>query len=181
VDDVIALMVLRHYEVPTRLLDWSQSPFVAACFAVSYHEIDDAEIWAFDHDPYARSGKQQWRKWPETTLDGSGDDELFRPNMTAFKQAEPPDWFVCAFYPGGFPRQNAQEGLYSLTARFGRDHADAISNLLADSSHHHLYVIPANLKPAVKKLLHEKHGICLGSLFPDTAGAARTALTVFCR
>src|SRR3989442_531455 len=33
-DDVVALMVLRHYGVPTRLLDWSLSPYVGMYFAV---------------------------------------------------------------------------------------------------------------------------------------------------
>src|SRR5256885_3081601 len=51
-DDLIALMVLRHYEVPTRLLDWSLSPYVAAYFATCCHDETDGEIWSFDHDLY---------------------------------------------------------------------------------------------------------------------------------
>ena len=47
VDDFIALMVLRHHGVPTRLLDWSASPYVATHFAVSCHDELDGEIWSF--------------------------------------------------------------------------------------------------------------------------------------
>ena len=46
--DFSVLMVLRHYSVPTRLLDWSMSPYIAAYFAVHDHDMSDAEIWAFD-------------------------------------------------------------------------------------------------------------------------------------
>ena len=71
--DIGALMVLRHYGAPTRLLDWSQSPFVSAYFAVSENDSRDGEIWSFDYDRYMKKGGEQWRLWPHTTTDGSGD------------------------------------------------------------------------------------------------------------
>jgi FRG domain len=178
-DDNIALMVLRHYEVPTRLLDWSGSPHVAAYFAACNDDAKDGEIWSFDRRLYEEKGKAQWKKWPETTRDGSGDDTQFAAELTMFTREEPPDWFICLFYPSGFPRQNAQDGAYTLTARFGRDHAEAIARLLEDKSRYSLYRVPPKLKPTLRRLLREQHGIWQGSLFPDFAGAAKTAMIAF--
>ncbi len=177
--DLITLMLLRHYGVPTRLLDWSLSPHVAAYFSVRSHDRKDGEIWAFDERLYEQEGAKQWRKYPETTTDGSGDPSKFDHDLTtAFLVPQPSDWFVCQFY-SGFPRQIAQQGAYSFTPRFGRDHAEVIAALLRKIDHYRRYVIKANLKPAIKKILREKHGIWRGSLFPDLAGAAETAHTVF--
>ena len=178
-DDIIALMVLRHYGVPTRLLDWSISPWVAAYFAARHHDNEDGELWSFDERLYEQEGAKQWKKWPETMSDGSGDGLQFRAELTAFTIEEPHDWFICSFYREGFPRQKAQDGAYTMTARFGRDHADSIAKLLGESSHYHLYVVPARLKPILLRHLRENHGIWRGSLFPDSAGAAETAGTVF--
>jgi hypothetical protein len=110
-DDIIALMVLRHYGVPTRLLDWSRSPYVAAYFAVCDKDKDtkDGEIWSFDEHEYEQAGKAQWRRWPETTKDRSGDPDKIDAKLTAFTTEEPADWFICAFYEPGFPRQNARK------------------------------------------------------------------------
>ncbi len=177
-DDIVALMVLRHYDVPTRLLDWSVSPYVAAYFATCDHKTEDGEIWGFDEPMYEDAGKQQWRKWPETTTDRSGDPSKFDAKLTAFAIDEPPDWFICGFYTG-FPRQDAQDGAYTMTARFGRDHAEAIASLLGEPTRYHQWIITANLKSNVQRRLRESHGIWRGSLFPDTAGAAATARTVF--
>jgi FRG domain len=178
-DDFTALIVLRHYGVPTRLLDWSWSPYVAAYFAASGHDKENGEIWTFNEPLNEEIGCRQWKKWPETTTDGSGDRDKFDAKLTAFTLDEPPDWFICGFYLPGFPRQNAQQGAYTITARFNRDHADAIAHLFNDTSQHHRYVISAKLKPALRKLLREKHGIWQGSLFPDAAGVAATAHKVF--
>lgn len=178
--DITALMVLRNYGVPTRLLDWSLSPYVAAYFAVCDFDNNDGEIWSFDRPLYEIKGGDQWKRWPETTIDGSGDGQKFREELTAFTVEEPPDWFACFFYPSGFPRQKAQAGAYSLTARFGRDHADAVATLLADSSRYRLYIVSAKIKRTLRRLLRENHGIWRGSLFPDSAGAAETVRhTVF--
>src|SRR5271166_5014741 len=65
-DDFIALCVLRHYGVPTRLLDWSMSPYVAAYFAACDHDAEDGEIWSFNEPFYEEVGKEQWKTWPET-------------------------------------------------------------------------------------------------------------------
>jgi hypothetical protein len=177
-DDVTALMVMRHYGVPTRLLDWSLSPFVAASFACK-DDGHDGEIWSFDQDRYVLKGTEQWKKWPLTTKDGSGDGHMFDAKITAFTMDDPPDWFICSFYPRGFPRHDAQSGLYSITARFDRNHDEAIEALLADARFFHLYLIPAKLKIELRRPLRELHGIWDGSLFPDSAGAADIARKLF--
>ena len=176
-NDFVALMVLRHYSVKTRLLDWSISPYVAAFFAVHDDDSKDGEIWTFDHDHYAEMGKKQWQCWPQTTTDGVN----FKAELTAFMEEEPPDWVIAAFYPLGFPRQNAQSGFYTITARFGRDHAAALQNLLQDDSKHCRYIIPAMVKPRMNQILRENHNVWRGTLFPDSAGAAETAASAFQR
>lgn len=175
-DHFVALAVLRHYGVPTRLLDWTRSPFVAGFFAVSTHDAEDGELWAFDESEYERAGKAQWLRHPETTTDGSGSDVRFDANLTAFMSDEPPDWFVVMTYPAGFPRQNAQSAAYTITARFGVDHALAVSRLFSpDRFRCRRYVIRAEVKAAMREFLRNRHGIWRGALFPDSAGAAETA------
>lgn len=174
-DDVIALMVLRHHGVPTRLLDWSGSPYVAAFFAVRANPEAPGELWAFDHDCYAEKGAEQWIRWPETTRGGSGHRDAFEAGLTAFLTEEPPDWIIAASYPLGFPRQTAQEGSYTMAARFGVDHAESLARLLDDPSTHVRYEISSGLKPEIAELLRSEHGIWRGSLFPDVAGASQTA------
>ncbi len=106
-DDVAALKVLRHYGVPTRVRDWSWSPWVAAYFAAEQNDREDGEIWAFDEPLYEQERTKQWRQWPQTTSDGTGDPTKFIAGLTAFSLEEPPDWFICGFYNPGFPRQDA--------------------------------------------------------------------------
>ena len=42
------LTLMQHYGLPTRLLDWSESPLVALYFAVSNQEDADAAVWAMN-------------------------------------------------------------------------------------------------------------------------------------
>lgn len=172
-NDVAALMVLRHYGVPTRLLDWSKSPYVAMYFAACSDDEHDGELWSFDEPAYRDPGAEQWKKWPVTTTDGTGDRDKFDANLTAFLP-EAPDWCIAAFYPFGFPRQNAQQGAYTMTALFGVDHAAAIKKLLPHKPRCHLYIVDSHTKARMRAYLREFHGIWRGTLFPDTAGVAET-------
>ncbi len=52
--DLELLFLMQHYRVPTRLLDWSENPFIALFFAVEnargsgIDSIDDASVWVLD-------------------------------------------------------------------------------------------------------------------------------------
>ena len=52
-DDVQILSLGQHYGLPTRLLDWSYSMYVAAFFAFAYNmsaDSDSVAIWVIDRD-----------------------------------------------------------------------------------------------------------------------------------
>jgi hypothetical protein len=175
-DDHIALMVLRHYDVPTRLLDWSLSPYVAAFFAADGSRHADGEIWAFDERHYRVEGAKQWKRWPQTTRNGE-----FHPQLTMFlRDLGEIDWFVCTFYfRDTFPRQFAQKGAFSLTAHFGQDHSVRIATMMGDQAHYRRFRIPAEEKVELLTYLRQTRGISRETLFPDAAGAAQTAAAVF--
>jgi hypothetical protein len=99
-------------------------------------------LTAFDMKKWVRSsGNAGLRQRP----DRSDDPSKFAAGLTAFMDDDPPDWVIAAFYPVGFPPQDAQSGAYTVTARFGRDHADALQSLLNDPSKQCRCVIPAKL------------------------------------
>jgi hypothetical protein len=61
-------MVLQHYNVPTWLLDWSHSPWVAAFFAVIDFDGQDGEIWTFNRPLYEELGAEQLKIWQKLQL-----------------------------------------------------------------------------------------------------------------
>jgi hypothetical protein len=180
-DPHIALMVLRHYDVPTRIMDWSESQYVAAFFASESHAESDAEIWAFDRMLYQTEGFKQWAVGPPVTRNGE-----FHPQFTMFMpELGAIDWFTCSIYlRNTFPRQNAQEGWFSLTARFEVDHASYIARLLKSPDRCKRYIIPGALKSHLLDHLRVSHGVQSASLFPDAdalpqASAVHSASEVF--
>ena len=142
-----AIGVLQHFGAPTRLLDWTASPWVAAYFACIHSQNEDGVIWMFDSEVLTRSANDRWSSLGIARLeDGSVDL-----NAAAFR--DPPlDWIVRLDYPLPFPRIEAQQGCFTLTGAWNAKHDEAISRLVP-TEHRRKVVVPANLKREFLKTL----------------------------
>jgi hypothetical protein len=168
--DINTLMILQHYGVPTRLLDWSQIPYVSAFFACFGSDDCDGELWGFDYQKYIEQGNKQWENYPLFPVDSKIE---VRYAMAFAEEELEPDFFMCVYDYLGFDRILAQYGLFSMTASFGIDHAKSISNLFKeDRNFYHRYIINSDLKVKLLQVLHEDFGIWQDSLFPNIAIAA---------
>ena len=66
----------------------------------------------------------------------------------------------------GLPSAEGPVRIIHFYRGFRRNHADSIANLLIENSYYHLYLVPARLKPRLRTILRERHGIWRGSCIP---------------
>lgn len=166
---VNTLMVLQHYGVPTRLLDWSRSPYRAAFFSIFENSNCDCELWGFSYKKYIERGNEHWKEYPEVPINCPIE---VRYDMAFATKVPDPDFFICVFDYLSFPRLKAQKGLFTMTARFGTDHSTALSRLFkCEKEYYHRYIIKSTLKLELQELLKHDYKIELATLFPDMAGA----------
>lgn len=92
--------LMQHYLAPTRLLDWSSSPYVAAYFAVEAGERDGV-IWAVNDwawgdrmcEKYERDWNQFWDKSIRPTSDWTKIASSFTEDRFFDEKAEPQIFF----------------------------------------------------------------------------------------
>ena len=180
--DITTLMLMQHYGSPTRLLDWSLSPYVAAYFAAC-EKLEDEEkkedglIWIFDYDRYIEMGDNQWKKKENCEMLVKGNVESLKP---AFRKCYSGEWIICQFLnkfslPGYFSRIFAQNGCFSFCSQFDSDQAKMISKLLNGPKYQRIIRIKYKFKFELRQILKCHFNIWHGSLFPDMVGAAEAA------
>ena len=170
------LFLMQHYGVPTRLLDWSENPFIALYFAITSAEscrvggafVEDSALWVLNTQEWnAHFVGPYWKgrilAIPDAPLEG------YKPTAEAKTLASPP---VAMAGLHNSPRIVAQRGAFTI---FGHNNSP-MEKIYEDTS------LPANA--LVKILIPQAHlpavrdslfgfGYADSMLYPDLAGLAK--------
>jgi FRG domain len=155
------LALMQHYGLPTRLLDWSASPLIAAFFAIQPSNVaSDACIWAF-----APGRFNKWQGFESLLypLNAESLRDLLRP---AFKGVDETDKIIAAMPIETDARMQVQQGSFTVHAS-----DNSLDEMAGSSSWLYKFAIPAEAKPKVAREL-ELMGFRLGDLFPDLGNLA---------
>jgi hypothetical protein len=177
--DLRCLSVMQHYEIPTRLLDWTANFWIAIYFACSSDPDADAELWYYDRNIFE----------PQLKLDFQLNS-LLMPGLASQPEPELLSWTDRADLVEVdvqiTPRMTQQLAHHTVSADVFADHAPLFGALPrdgADSSDGN-GVLPAatglsrlsigsRCKPKALQFLAEHKDITASTIFPDVVGLGR--------
>jgi hypothetical protein len=183
----LQLVVMQHYGAPTRLLDWTKSPWVAAFFAVfgGCWEDSDGYIYGFRRDRLEDRVQTNYKaELPDLVCGPHPSDmrfsdekwDLAEANDVLFsfdKIAGVSEW-IATYYcrEGHFPRLVAQQGLFRFAVKPDLDHWQQIIKLLDDKD---CFVVVID-RTAKVDILRRLNGIGLNgaTLFPGADGIGKS-------
>jgi hypothetical protein len=172
----------QHYELPTRLLDWTESPLVALYFAVSQEknkENADSLVWALK--PKALNNKIPFHKTISTegAIYIGSSEKNYDEIVKEYHEQNIPDAYPVAIKTRRLnPRIEAQNGVFLL---FNNNTKNKCLSQYEDA-HEYLYKMKISLKNAEKIY---KQLIALGitnySLFPEINSISKDLLNLYNR
>ena len=176
--DILALM--QHYGAPTRLLDWSYSPFVATYFAIE-SSTGASAVWAINGDWLEREANRVVRSFeptlPEPTqYDKTRDSDtflkLFMPHLSVGGSG--PGRFVYTVNPRVLnTRLSIQQGVFTAVGDVSGSFSDNLSRFSEIGQNLVKIVIQEPVGHAVLAILY-RMGISRTSLYPGLDGFARS-------
>jgi hypothetical protein len=169
-DDKIGWMLLaRHYGLPTRMLDWSESPLIALYFATQGPDDQDGCVWALlPGQVNANSiGDNRLVALGESILD-SLLELTFHPGMSAQDEKEKlaAQWKEKVVFTGSREidlRMLVQHAAFSI-------HGDR-TNLVDITPFKLKFIVPWTAKANLREVLRS-FGITKRNLFPDLGALA---------
>lgn len=185
-DDWDALFFMQHYGVPTRLLDWTENPFVALHFALMSARSSmtaagkisfpsNAALWILD--PVA------WNRHALKHISFSG--EVLTPDDDALKGYRPTPGFsgmqnlpVAIYGAHNSARIVAQQGVFTVFGRDASEMEQAYSKGAFPINCLTRFVFAKSAIPTMRKALLN-HGTTESVVFPDLEGLARETKRIF--
>ena len=166
------LFLMQHHRLPTRLLDWTQSPLVGLYFALfdkeNRHAADDAALWFLD--PVALTRQAGHRRLFERELLAFDVDEALTPYLPNEINPNAPAYPVAAIGPRNSARMVAQAGTFTIT------HAEPSPiEEVGDALHVWRMIIPSSEKPKLRNEL-DLLGVTEDLMFPDLDRVAQAAI-----
>ncbi|MBN6717223.1 FRG domain-containing protein [Pseudomonas capsici] len=160
------LFLMQHYGVPTRLLDWSESPLVGLYFAVEGHETRencDAALWLLRPSELNKHAHIN-NKDEDGYIPSFDDQELENYSVDSLAQNKRIQLLpVATIATRNNARIQAQLGVFTI-----HHHENIPIEKVGDSSHVIQYKIPKEAKPLILKQL-EMLGFGRFQMFPELA------------
>jgi hypothetical protein len=160
------LFLMQHYGVPTRLLDWSESPLVGLYFAVENLQIDgahDGALWLLRPSELNKNAHINNRE-EEGYIPSFDDEELSGYSVESLAQNRRIQLLpVATIATRNNARIQAQLGVFTI-----HHHENIPIEAVGDTSHIIKYVIPSGAKVPIAKQL-QLLGFSRFQLFPELA------------
>jgi hypothetical protein len=168
--DMRCLSVMQHYEIPTRLLDWTGDFWIALYFACSGGPNDNAELWYYNRRIFAMQRETKVELIPLMDRTANPPDEPFMLGAAIPMIAE--------LDPQISPRMRSQFAHHTVSTDVFSDHVDLLRKLSAEIPLERLpgfgrILIDSSCKPKALQFLTDSLNINAGTIFPDVVGLGR--------
>lgn len=172
------LAMMQHYGTPTRLLDWTRSPYVALYFALQGDPAKDAALWAIDLKWFEQRSLERLREKDPAWPDGSDFRAQYEYTNRLLLQDGNPTVIVPVTTLELNERMAAQQGHFLCSLRLDIHFTSLLLGMLLHPSHVRRQVVSKVVIdkdqriPFLKEL--RRMNIHSASLFPGLDGFSRS-------
>lgn len=159
-DFIDRLSLMQHNSCPTRLLDWTLSPYVALYFAVSQNFDSDGSVWTF----------------PTPVLRGGQKDKYGDKNINEIKTDDnEPAYLFFLNNERHSERSAIQQSVFTMCNDITKDHLDVMLDICEGQSSKYItkIIIPSTAKKEIFSQLQTMN-ISANSLFPGLDGLGKS-------